>query len=206
DPAEIDDEAHNVDKVSRYSLDFYEATLELADPKNVDVHIAEDDLGTDDACVGFGHTVETSNIALGPPNSAYKTLGSMLDKTEAQLEVGRKARAVDEADVGERVIESHFLPDLIGNLRAFSQQEVRCTDCNEKYRRTPLSGKCQCGGDLTLTVHEGSVKKYLDVSLRVGREYGVSNYTLQRLEQLERQIESLFEDDTSRQSGIAEFM
>ncbi|MFW5928864.1 MAG: DNA polymerase II large subunit, partial [Halobacteriota archaeon] len=206
DPLEIDDEAHNVDKSTSYSRSFYEATLEHEDPKDVDVHVAEDDLGSTEAVSGFRHSIETSDVASGPDNSAYKTLGSMVEKTENQLEVARKTRAVDEADVAERVIESHFLPDLIGNLRAFSQQEFRCTSCNDKYRRPPLSGGCECGGDLTLTVHEGSVKKYLEVSLRVGEEYGVSGYTMQRLDQLSRQISSLFEDDLSRQSGIAEFM
>ncbi|XGI84435.1 DNA polymerase II large subunit [Halorutilales archaeon Cl-col2-1] len=204
DPEEIDDESHNVDTVDRYPLDFYEATREIADSKSVDVPIAED--GLNDPDLRFDHTVETSEIAGGPDNSSYKTLGSMLDKTENQLELARKIRAVKEDDVAERIIESHFLPDLIGNLRAFGQQEVRCTNCNSKYRRPPLSGRCECGSELTLTVHEGSVRKYLDVSLRVGEEYGASNYTLQRLEQLERSIDSIFEDDKSRQSGIADFM
>ena len=206
DPTEIDDEAHNVDKVSRYPLSFYESAREYAHPKEVDVRIAEDDLGTDAAFDGFGSTVETSRIDAGPDNSAYKILPSMDEKTTAQLEIGRKTRAVDESDVAERVVESHFLPDLIGNLRAFTQQEFRCLDCNAKYRRPPLSGDCDCGGEVTLTVHKGSVKKYLDVALETGEKYGVSDYTMQRLEQLRRQIDSLFEDDKSRQSGIADFM
>ena len=206
DPTEIDDEAHNVDKVSRYSASFHEAAREYTHPKEVDVRIAEDDLGTSDAFDGFGHTVETTRIDAGPENSAYKILPSMDEKTTAQLEIGRKTRAVDESDVAERVVESHFLPDLIGNLRAFTQQEFRCLDCNKKFRRPPLSGDCDCGGQVTLTVHKGSVKKYLDVALETGEEYGVSDYTMQRLEQLQRQIDSLFEDDKSTQSGIADFM
>ncbi|MCX2819040.1 DNA-directed DNA polymerase II large subunit [Haladaptatus sp. F3-133] len=206
DPTEIDDEAHNVDKVSRYPLSFYEAAREYAHPKEVDVDIADDDLGTDAAFDGFGTTVETTRIDAGPENSAYKILPSMDEKTTAQLEIGRKTRAVDESDVAERVVESHFLPDLIGNLRAFTQQEFRCLDCNSKFRRPPLSGDCDCGGEVTLTVHKGSVKKYLDVALETGEKYGVSDYTMQRLEQLRRQIDSLFEDDKSTQSGIADFM
>jgi DNA polymerase II large subunit len=206
DPTEIDDEAHNVEKVSHYPLSFYEAADEYAHPKEVEVSIAEDDLGTDGAFEGFGHTVGTSRIDAGPENSAYKILPSMDEKTTAQLEIGRKTRPVDESDVAERVVESHFLPDLIGNLRAFTQQEFRCLDCNSKFRRPPLSRNCDCGGEVTLTVHKGSVKKYLDVALETGEKYGVSNYTMQRLEQLERQIDSLFEDDKSTQSGIADFM
>jgi DNA polymerase II large subunit len=206
DPTEIDDEAHNVDKVSRYPLSFYEAAGEYAHPKDVNVRIAEDDLETPHAFDGFGHTVEATRIDAGPENSAYKILPSMDEKTTAQLEIGRKTRAVDESDVAERVVESHFLPDLIGNLRAFTQQEFRCLDCNKKFRRPPLSGNCDCGGEVTLTVHKGSVKKYLEVALETGEKYGVSDYTMQRLEQLQRKIDSLFEDDKSRQSGIADFM
>jgi len=206
DPTEIDDEAHNVDKVSRYTAEFHEAARQHTHPKEVDVRIAEDDLETPRAFDGFGHTVETTRIDAGPENSAYKILPSMDEKTTAQLEIGRKTRAVDESDVAERVVESHFLPDLIGNLRAFTQQEFRCLDCSKKFRRPPLSGDCDCGGEVTLTVHKGSVKKYLEVALETGEKYGVSDYTMQRLEQLERQIDSLFEDDKSTQSGIADFM
>ncbi len=207
DPEEIDDEAHNVDVVSEYSLDFYRATREMARPESVDVATAEDRLDAAHPTSGFAHTHDTSDIAAGPALSAYKTLGDMEEKMDAQLELARKLRAVDETDVAERVIEYHFLPDLIGNLRAFSRQEMRCLDCGEKYRRAPLSGDCrECGGDVTLTVHEGSVTKYLETATRVAEEYGARDYTKQRLEVLERSIESVFEDDKNKQSGIADFM
>jgi DNA polymerase II large subunit len=207
DPTEIDDEAHNMDVVTEYPLELYEASREMAEPGEVDVQIAEDTLGTDGQYSGFDHTHDTSDIAAGPDLSAYKTLGSMMDKMDAQLELARKLRAVDETDVAERVIEYHFLPDLLGNLRAFSSQEVRCLDCGEKYRRMPLTSDCrECGGDMTLTVHEGSVNKYMDVSLRVAEEYGAGDYTIQRLEILEQSLESLFENDKNKQSGIADFM
>ena len=207
DPAEIDDEAHNMDVTESYSQEFYEATREMADPGKVDITIAEESVGTASQCSGFRHTHDTSNIALGPDLSAYKTLGSMLNKTNAQLELARKARAVDETDVAERIIEYHFLPDLIGNLRAFSRQETRCLGCGTKYRRVPLSGSCrECGGQVNLTVHEGSVKKYIETATTVAEEYDCRLYTKQRLEILERNIESIFEDDTNKQSGIADFM
>jgi DNA polymerase II large subunit len=209
DPSEIDDEAHNVDIVDRYPREFYEATREMADPDDVSelVAIAEETLGTDREYAGFAHTHDTSNIAAGPDLSAYKTLGSMEEKMDAQLALSRKLRAVDETDVAERIIEYHFLPDLIGNLRAFSRQEVRCLDCGEKYRRMPLTGDCrECGGDVNLTVHEGSVNKYMETAMRVADEFGCREYTKQRLEILQRRIERIFEDDTNKQSGIADFM
>ncbi len=209
DPSEIDDEAHNIDIMNRYPREFYEATRELAKPEEIDdqMIIAEDRVGTEDEYHGFVHTHETSDIAAGPDLSAYKTLGSMTDKMDAQLELARQLRSVNETDVAERIIEYHFLPDLIGNLRAFSRQETRCLDCGTKFRRAPLTGECRvCGGDVTLTVHEGSVTKYLETALRIAEEYGTREYTKQRLEVLERSIERIFEDDTSRQSGIADFM
>ncbi|MES3160229.1 MAG: DNA polymerase II large subunit, partial [Halorubrum sp.] len=124
DPSEIDDEAHNMDIVRQYPLEFYEATREMADPESVEdlIQLGEDTLGTDDEYHGFDHTHDTTDIAMGPDLSAYKTLGDMMEKMNAQLELARKTRAVDETDVAERVIEYHFLPDIIGNLRAFSRQ------------------------------------------------------------------------------------
>jgi len=209
DPSEIDDEAHNMDVVSQYPREFYEATREMADPGEVEdvVEIAEESLGTDTEYAGFEHTHDTSDIHLGPSLSAYKTLGSMMDKMDAQLELARKLRAVDETDVAERVIEYHFLPDLIGNLRAFSRQETRCLDCGEKYRRMPLTGDCrECGGRVNLTVHEGSVNKYMDTAITVAEEYDCREYTKQRLEVLQQSLESIFENDKNKQSGIADFM
>ena len=209
DPAEIDDEAHNVDIMDEYPREFYEATRELRDPSDVEelMTIAEETLGTDREYTEFRHTHDTADIAAGPDLSAYKTLGSMQEKMDAQLSLSRKLRAVDETDVAERIIEFHFLPDLLGNLKAFASQEVRCLGCGEKFRRAPLSGDCRrCGGDVTLTVHEGSVNKYMDTAIRVAEEFGSRPYTKQRLQILEKRIERIFEDDTNKQSGIADFM
>jgi DNA polymerase II large subunit len=207
DPTEIDDEAHNMDTVDAYPLEFYEATRELADPSDVEIQLAGDLVETEDAYAGFAHTHDTSDIALGPALSAYKTLESMTDKLDAQLELARKLAGVDETDVAERIIEYHFLPDLLGNLRAFSRQETRCLDCGTKYRRMPLTGTCrECGGNVNLTVHEGSVSKYLETAIEIADAYGAREYTVQRLQLLERTIESVFENDKDRPSTLGEFM
>ncbi|WP_396611090.1 DNA polymerase II large subunit [Haloferax sp. S1W] len=209
DPSEIDDEAHNMDIVRQYPREFYEATRRMEDPDDWEdeVTIAEEYLGTDREYMGFDHTHDTTDIAAGPDLSAYKTLGSMMDKMDAQLFLARKLRSVDETDVAERVIEYHFLPDLIGNLRAFSRQETRCLDCGEKYRRMPLTGECrECDGRVNLTVHQGSVNKYMDTAIQVAEEFDCRDYTKQRLEVLEKSLESIFENDKNKQSGIADFM
>jgi len=195
--------------VREYPREFYEATLDLTDPEELEdrIQLGEDTLGTDEEYHGFDHTHDTTDIAMGPDLSAYKTLGDMMEKMDAQLALARKIRAVDETDVAERVIEYHFLPDIIGNLRAFSRQETRCLDCGEKYRRMPLTGDCrECGGRVNLTVHQGSVNKYVDTAIEVADRFGCRPYTKQRLKVLEESLESIFEDDTNKQSGIADFM
>ncbi|MCZ7393496.1 MAG: DNA polymerase II large subunit, partial [Candidatus Methanoperedens sp.] len=209
DPNEIDKEAHNIDVLFRYPLEFYEATLGYKNPKDIVelMDTVSGRLGKPAQYEGFGFTHDTADIAAGPRNSAYKTLGSMIDKMDAQLALARKIKAVDAQDVAERIINSHFLPDLIGNLRSFSKQKVRCTKCNAKYRRPPLRGSCpKCGGNIVLTVHEGSVRKYLETSLRIADEYNVRHYTKQRLELLELEMSSLFESDKVKQKGLADFM
>lgn len=208
-PKEVDKESHNIDVSARYPREFYEASLEYKAPREVEkaMDLVSRRLGTPAQYEGFMFTHDTGDIAAGPANSAYKTLGSMEDKLKAQLELGRRLRAVDEKDVAERVINSHFLPDLIGNLRAFSTQQMRCVKCGAHFRRPPLCGACpKCGGRVMLTVHEGAVNKYMEVSINIAREYGVSRYTLQRLELLDLSIKSLFENDKSKQVILSDFM
>ena len=209
DPKEIDKESHNIDVMSCYPREFYLATRDYKSPKDMEktIDLVSRRLGTPSQYEGFMFTHDTTDIAAGPGNSAYKTLGSMEEKLRAQLELGRRLRAVDEKDVAERVINSHFLPDLIGNLRAFSTQQMRCVKCGARYRRPPLSGTCpKCGGRVILTVHEGAVTKYMEVSISIARDYGVSSYTIQRLELLSLSIKSLFENDKSKQVILADFM
>ncbi|MFW5911976.1 MAG: DNA polymerase II large subunit [Candidatus Hadarchaeota archaeon] len=211
DPTEIDDEAHNVDVERRYPLDFYEYTLEYKDPGEVSsmVQVVEDRLGGERQYeeIDFNEAHDTSTISGGPKECKYKSLGPMEEKTDSQMELATKIRGVDESDVAERLIENHFIPDLKGNLRAFSRQRFRCPNCNAKFRRVPLSGKCEnCGGDLILTVTYGGVEKYMQVALRVAKDYGVTSYTTQRLDLLEEEIESLFESDVKEQMSLGDFV
>lgn len=208
DPREVDSEVHNMDIVESYPLAFYRATLNYADPKELigKIERVEDRLSTERRFYGLKFTHDTENIAAGVKICAYKSLKTMADKVRAQMEIAEKLLAVDENDVAERVISSHFLPDLIGNLRAFSKQEFRCVKCNAKYKRVPLSGKCvKCGGNLTLSVHESSIKKYLEISKYLSERYGVREYTKQRLMLIELEINSLFDNEVKRQVKISDF-
>jgi DNA polymerase II large subunit len=208
DPKEVDGEVHNMDTVWEYPLEFYEKTLEMPSPKEVKelIETVEDRLGTPSQYEGIGYTHETSSVDVGPLICAYKILGSMLEKTEAQLAVAKKIRATDERDVAEKVIQSHFVPDLIGNLRAFSRQGVRCK-CGAKFRRIPLRGTCpKCGSKLILTVSKGAVEKYMDVSQKMAEKYNASEYIKQRLELIKEGIDNLFENDKRKQVKIEDFL
>ena len=206
DPLEVDDEAHNVDIVDEYPLDFYEQTYRIPGPKEYDMPIAEDI--TDDG-MGFQHTLETSDISAGPTESEYKNPNlDMKGKTFAQLNLAKKTHAVEHNWVAETVIEKHFMPDIIGNLSAFARQSTRCPACNEKFRRIPLEGRCRnCRAtNIILTVHEGSVNKYIGLVTEVVDEFDVSEYTEQRIEALSERIESLFEDDQNKQTDLGSFV
>jgi DNA polymerase II large subunit len=209
DPAEVDKESHNVDVCDHYPLEVYNGCLTYTHPKDLDEYVdrVERRLGTPAQFEGFSFTHQTSNISAGPLESTYTKLGSMLEKLEAELDLAKRIRAVDEDDVAERVLNTHFIRDLQGNLNAFSKQKVRCMKCNAKYRRMPLAGKCtRCGGNVIPTVHEGSVKKYLEMSRNICETYAISEYTKQRVEVLFMQIESTFGEPPERQLGLADFM
>ncbi|OYT54021.1 MAG: DNA polymerase II large subunit [Candidatus Altiarchaeales archaeon ex4484_2] len=206
DAKEVDDEAHKIEIVDKYPLDFYDKTWEFADPSDVDVKIAKDVL----ECDPFNNLLFTHSTtdATGPIlKSQYLKLTNMDEKVGAQLGVAEKIRAIDERVVAELVINSHFLRDTYGNLRAFSRQKFRCVNCNASYRRIPLGGKCtKCGGKLLLTVTKGSVEKYLGTSMKLVEKYNCSPYMKQRLTLLRKEIDSLFTNDLSKQVALSEFM
>jgi len=209
DPSEVDKEAHNVDTLAKYPLKFYESTLRHEHSKELEsiMGLVSSRIGSELQYEKFGFTHDTEDISEGPKKSNYKTLKTMMDKMNAQLNLAAKIRAVDEADVAYKVIERHFLPDIIGNMRAFSKQSVRCPTCNIVYRRPPLIGLCQkCKGKLTLTVHEKSVKKYLEISKEIAQRYNISPYARQRIKLVEKSIDSLFMSDKIKTTKLTDFL
>ena len=209
DPAEIDKESHNLDVGKEYPLELYQAALRYAHPKEVEGMIdrVARRLGTPAQLEGFFFTHDTTDISSGPLESTYTQLKTMIEKLEAELALAGKIRAVDEDDVAERVLTTHFIRDLQGNLSAFSKQKFRCVKCNTSYRRMPLAGKCtRCAGNIIPTVHEGSVKKYLEMSRDICSRYSISEYTKQRVSVLDMAIDSTFGQEKSQQMGLADFM
>ncbi|MFH0884389.1 MAG: DNA polymerase II large subunit [Candidatus Micrarchaeota archaeon] len=205
-PKEVDDEAHCIEFVSRYPLEFYEAAEKLVPPGDVKLKTVKDVLGTSEQfelpITHPGGTLDVGNI-----RTAYVELQSIPDKIDIQFQLQGRLRPVDGRDAAERLILSHFIPDLYGNLRSFSRQTFRCVSCNTIFRRVPLAGKCsRCGGNLLLTINKGGIEKYLEISREIVARYDLPAYLKQRLELLEREIKSIFEDDKVKQMGLSDFL
>lgn len=207
-PLEIDDEVYDVETCREYPLELYEKSLVHADPKIDSIPRIENKIGKPGQFSGFGYTHETSSFDAGPKASTYVTFKSMEDKMKAQATVQGKIRAVDKKDALERVLMSHFLPDIIGNSRAFARQEFRCSKCNTKFRRVPLSGRCsKCGeAKLILTIAQGSVRKYLSIAKDLIRNHGLSAYLGQRIGLIEREIDSVFAQEKEQQKSLFQFV
>jgi len=214
-PKEIDKQAHHMDIMERYPLEFYHATLSYENPTKIlqFMETVEQRLGTEAQYEGLKFSAGASEIAVGSLESRYKTLETMEEKLTAQLGLAEKIRAVDAQDVAELVIEHHFIPDLKGNTRKFGAQEFRCVKCNAHYRRVPLKGICTrlrgnsiCGNNLLMTISRGGAEKYLMIAMKVADKYNVSEYTKQRLMLAQRDIKSIFESDAARQTSLADFL
>ncbi|MBT7368931.1 hypothetical protein HN814_12085, partial [Candidatus Woesearchaeota archaeon] len=180
-----------------------EAACNYKMPWDVDVKIINKVLNTPAQYEGMMFTHYTDNMNAGILCSAYKTLPSMQEKLTGQMEIAEKVRAVDEVDVARLVIDKHFIRDIKGNLRKFSQQEFRCVKCNTKYRRPPLRGVCtNCGGKIVFTISEGSIVKYLEPSISLSTKYDLPVYVKQTLELTKRRIEGVFGKEKEKQLGL----
>ena len=205
-PKEVDDEVHSIE-VERYSLSFYQSTLEYKNPGEVKIKTVKDKIEENKLYFPFLLTHPSSSIHEGNNTTRYKELNSIPEKVEAEIELMRKIRAVELKDSIERLILSHFIPDIYGNLRRFSRQKFRCVNCQAKYRRVPLKGVClRCGGNLTLTIHKGGIEKYLNTTIELAKRYDLSLYLIQRLNLVKKEIESLFEDEKNKQMGLFDYL
>lgn len=202
-PSEVDDMIFNMETTSYYPLELYEAADKYKMPNEVKMPIIEDVLGEEDQYENIGFSHNTSDINNGVSCSAYKLLPSMGEKVDHQMDLAAKIRAVDQRDVAKLVIEKHFIRDTKGNLKKFSLQQFRCVNCNEKYRRPPLQGKCvNCGGKIIFTISEGSVIKYMEHSLALAEKYDIDEYTRQVLNLTQLRIEQVFGKEKEKQTGL----
>jgi len=209
-PTEIARQAYNLETTERLPLRFYQETQRRSDPKPLSavIETVNARLGSTMVLDSLGCTLPVSDVNSGNLESAYKKLGSMLDKVTEQLKVAETVKAVDAAEVARRVLSTHFMRDLTGNLKAFAAQRFRCTKCNSKFRRVPLKGACaRCGGKLSLTVYKGGVEKYLTVAQDLVNRYNLGKYHTQRLMLLRQEINSMFnESEEKKQPSLVQFV
>ncbi|MHA1461039.1 MAG: DNA polymerase II large subunit [Promethearchaeota archaeon] len=210
DPNEIDSEAHNIDTLYKYPLEFYKATQKYIMPVEIEekMNLVKNRLGTPDQYENLGFNIPTKDINEGPKTTAYKTYASMEEKIEAQMHLAKIIKAVNEKKVAEKILTTHFNPDILGNLRKFAMQNFRCVKCNEKFSRPPLSnaGKCpKCGNKVILTVNRGGIGKYIPRALKLCKEFNLDDYTIQRMELIEEYVESLTNNPKIKQQKLSNF-
>ena len=183
--------------------------MEGASPHSVlkMIDTVEARLGTEAQYKGFGYTNPVSSILAGNRESSYKKFKRMIDKLDSQLKLAEKISAVDVKFVAQKVLTTHFMRDIAGNLRAFTTQGLRCKSCNKRYRRPPLTGVCRaCGGELTLTVHRGGIEKYIEYTKTLIKKYDLPNYYAQRVSMIEDEIQLLFEGEKPKQISLSNFI
>jgi len=203
---EVDDQI--LDLVTcKYNLDVYKKAEEGKHSSEIEVETVRERLKKGkNPFINIVFTHGCSDFNLGAVNSSYKFLPTMKEKVEKQMELVEKIRAVDTSDVARLIIDRHFIRDIRGNLRKFSQQEFRCSKCNTKYRRPPLSGNClNCGGNIIFTISEGSIVKYLEPALSLTEKYDIPDYVKQGLELTKSYIESIFGKEKEKQEGLGKW-
>ncbi|MCW3980699.1 MAG: DNA polymerase II large subunit [Candidatus Bathyarchaeota archaeon] len=207
-PKEVQRQAHEFDVASKYPIEFYAKTIEKVAPSKVAnlVELIADKLRDETEFEGFGFTTPVSNINMGNRESMYKKLKKMTEKLDHQMELAEKIKAVNPQSVALKVLTTHFMRDISGNLRAFTSQGFRCKQCGKRFRRMPLKGRCtQCRGLLSLTVYRGGIEKYLAAARHLIEKYQLPKYYLQRLSLVEQEIISLFEGKKPRQISLENF-
>lgn len=206
EPKEVDDESHCIEVVSSYPIEFYRAADRITQPSDVKMKTIKNVLGTEEE-YDFPITHPGTVFNGANTRTAYVRLETIPEKIATQFSLQERIRAVDQKDAASRLILSHFIPDLYGNLRSYSRQTFRCVSCNTIYRRVPLAGKCtKCGGNLLLTINKGGIEKYLQISRDIVDRYELPEYTKQRLELIEKEIKNIFEDEKQKQMGLSDFL
>ena len=114
----------------------------MSNPEIDGIALVKNNLNKEKQYSGIEFTHDTNFFDEGPKMSRYVQLKTMEEKIKAQAKLQGMIAAVNAKNALERVLAGHFLPDIIGNARSYSKQRFRCTNCNAKYRRIPLLGRC----------------------------------------------------------------
>src|SRR3989344_6131273 len=130
---EVDDQILDFE-LGDYPLEMYEAAERGEHSSKVSLDNVKKRLKEGkNPLIDIGFTHDTDDINNGVRNSSYKSIPTMKEKVEKEMDLVSKLRAVDATDVARLIIDRHFIRDIRGNLRKFSQQEFRCVTCNTKF-------------------------------------------------------------------------
>jgi len=208
DAGEVDDQILDFEALREYPLELYRLAEKREHSSLVKLNTVRQILREGkNPFVDMGFTHNTSNFNDGVACSSYKLLATMQEKVSHQMGLVEKIRAADTVDTAKLIIDRHFLRDIKGNLRKFSTQGFRCVECNEIMRRPPLSGVCsRCRkGKIIFTIHEGGIKKYLEIALELTDKYSLSHYIKQNIELTKRYIDSIFGKEPEKQEALAKW-
>ncbi len=206
-PQEVQRQAHNFEVAKEYPLSFFEATLKKEKASEIkDVEVLKSRLETERQFYDHNFTHMTSTLTTTKSRSAYSTLGSLLEKLDMQIKTADIINAVDPSEVVSMVMTTHLLPDIMGNLRAYSGQSFRCTACGASYRRIPLTGRClECQNKLIQTMTRPSVQKYLKLARRMLDKYTIEPYLRGRVLSLLDELELVFGKEEGNQALLTDF-
>jgi DNA polymerase II large subunit len=204
-PTEIDEQSHNFDVCKHYSLEFYEKTLKNIVPIEIldKMDLIKNRLKDKTQFYNFNFTHPTKEISTLKSINSYSTLTTLFEKLDKQIELAKKINAVNPDEVVTSVLKTHLLPDIIGNLKAYTSQSFRCKKCGESYRRLPVKGSCLiCDGNLQASVTRKSVEKYLKISLDLSNKFNITNYLKNRFEITYEEISSLFRKENEKEEQL----
>jgi DNA polymerase II large subunit len=208
-PYEVQRQAHNIDITPVYPLEFYEATWKQAKAGDLSDkrELVKNRIGNESQFFDYAFTHFTGLLTTNIQHSAYSTLNTMNEKLDMQIATAKLINAVDPDEVVSMVLTTHILPDIMGNMRSYSSQGFRCSNCGEKYRRMPLIGRCSgCGNELLQTVTRGSVEKYVSIATNMCSQFKISDYLRSRIETLMMELKLIFKEQKKEQSTLTEFM
>lgn len=208
-PHEAQTQAHNFEVTKKFPLEFYESSYNREKSgviSSIETLAMRKDTGDENIFYDHFFTHATTTLTSSKPRSAYSTLESMVDKLDLQIRNADIINAVETRDIVSYLIQTHLIPDIMGNIRAYAKQKFRCTACGAKYRRMPLLQKCTCGHKLLQTITRPSIEKYLPLAKKLVIKYDIDPYLKGRIMTLSDEIELLFGKGDGSQQLLTDYV